>query len=112
MNLQHLHPVTRALIAAFTLILASCGGGAGSTSATAAAPGLNIGEASAFTSIDAGILAAKQAQTAYGADGNAVAVWSQPNGAHTEIWFDRFTAATGWSGAALLARGNGDAQNP
>lgn len=101
-----------ASLAAITLALSACGGGSDSASNAVTAPIPDITKAKASTSIHTGTLAAKHAQTASDADGNVLAVWSQSNGTHSEIWFDRFTAAGGWSGSSLLTSGNGDAQNP
>lgn len=52
-------------------------------------------------------------QIAIDANGNAIAVWHQYDGAHNNIWSSRFTSSTGWSAAQLVETDNtGDAYDP
>jgi hypothetical protein len=52
-------------------------------------------------------------QIAIGADGNALAVWSQYDGTNTSIWANRFNAASNaWSGAVLIEVNPGEAYDP
>jgi hypothetical protein len=44
-------------------------------------------------------------QIAIDASGNALAVWAQSDGTRSNIWANRYTAATGW-GTAVLIEGN------
>ncbi|MBT0665421.1 hypothetical protein KI809_14025 [Geobacter pelophilus] len=45
-------------------------------------------------------------QVAIDTSGNAVAVWHQSDGTHTNIWSNRYTAVTGWGTAALIETDN------
>ena len=51
---------------------------------------------------------AVEAQIAFDSAGNAIAVWSQSVGANNNIYSNRYTLATGWGGAELVATGNVD----
>ena len=53
-------------------------------------------------------------QIAFDAGGNALAVWEQSDGTRSNIWANRFTAATtSWGTAALIETDNaGNASNP
>ncbi|WP_288364025.1 hypothetical protein [uncultured Spongiibacter sp.] len=56
---------------------------------------------------------AVQSQIAFDSAGNAIAVWSQSVGAYNNIYSNRYTLATGWGGAELVATGNaGNATHP
>ena len=50
---------------------------------------------------------------AFDGAGNAVAVWTQPNGSYLSVWASRFTPAGGWSAAtALQDHDSGNAMSP
>lgn len=51
---------------------------------------------------------AVDSQIAFDSAGNAIAVWSQSDGAFNNIYSNRYTPATGWGGAELVATGNVD----
>ena len=52
-------------------------------------------------------------QVSVAADGNAMAVWQQSDGLRTNIWANRYTAASGWDGAMLIEHDDaGDATAP
>ena len=52
-------------------------------------------------------------QIAFDASGNALAVWTQSDGARYNIWANRYTTGTGWGTAALIETDNtGDALDP
>jgi hypothetical protein len=52
-------------------------------------------------------------QVAVDANGNAAAVWQQSDGSRTNIWANRYAAASGWGAAALIETDDtGDAANP
>jgi hypothetical protein len=56
---------------------------------------------------------AVEAQIAFDSAGNAIAVWRQSVGANSNIYSNRYTLATGWGGAELVATGDaGDATRP
>ena len=46
---------------------------------------------------------ATQVQVAVDGQGNAYVVWSQYDGARSDIWMNHYTAGTGWSGATQLS---------
>jgi len=45
-------------------------------------------------------------QIAIDASGNALAVWAQSDGAHFNIWANRFSVGTGWGNAVLVETNN------
>ena len=52
-------------------------------------------------------------QIAFDSTGNALAVWSQSDGARINIWANRYTRGIGWGTAALIETDNaGDANEP
>jgi Bacterial Ig-like domain len=52
-------------------------------------------------------------QIAIDANGNALAVWQQSDGTHTNIWANRYVVGTGWGTATLIETDNaGDATSP
>ena len=52
-------------------------------------------------------------QIAFDSSGNAIAVWTQSDGARYNIYANRYVSATGWGAAALIETDNaGDAYNP
>ena len=55
---------------------------------------------------------AQQAQVVIDRGGNAIAVWMQSDGFRNNIVANRYTAGTGWGGAALIESGVGDAGHP
>lgn len=56
---------------------------------------------------------ARDPQIAFDASGNAIAIWEQYDGAHYNIWTNRYTVGTGWDVATLIETNNtGDAWYP
>jgi hypothetical protein len=51
-------------------------------------------------------------QIALDANGNALAVWYQFDGAADGIWSNRYTAGSGWGSATLIENNAGDAADP
>jgi hypothetical protein len=52
-------------------------------------------------------------QVAVDASGNAVAVWHQSDGTHSNIWANRYAAGSGWGTAQLIETDNaGNARDP
>ena len=69
------------------------------------------GTAQKIEADDTGV--AQNAQVAIDTNGNAIAVWQQPNvNGRDAIWANRYTAGTGWGAAALIESGIFDAGNP
>ena len=55
---------------------------------------------------NAGTVGVAGAQIAIDANGNALAVWHQSDGTSTNnVWYNRYSAGTGWGTAALIAGG-------
>jgi hypothetical protein len=56
---------------------------------------------------------ANEPRIAIGANGNALAVWTQSDGTRINVWANRYTAGTGWGTAGLIETDNGgDAYSP
>ena len=65
------------------------------------------------STIDSASGSSNAAQVAYDRQGNAIAVWSQTDGATNNIYVNRYNGTTGtWGGAQLLESGSGSADNP
>ena len=58
--------------------------------------------------IDAAAGNANDAQIAFDQDGNALALWYQASGARTELWWNYYTAGTGWGTADLVPQSGAD----
>ena len=84
------------LLVGITVWLTACGGGEGE--------GGNTGESSwgVATLIESDNGKAGGPQIAIDTTGNALAVWSQDGGAHSNIWTNLYTASVGWGIAELI----------
>ncbi len=88
------------LLVGITVWLTACGCGGGEGEGE----GGNTGESSwdVATLIESDNGKAGGPQIAIDTTGNALAVWSQDGGAHSNIWANLYTAGVGWGIAELI----------
>ena len=121
MNLTALAHFKTTMVLCVIATLSACGGGGGDTATspttnngvdTTAPTAKAWGMATLIETDNAG--GANRPQIAVDASGNALAVWTQSDGTRTNIWANRFTAATSsWGTATLIETDNlGDAFGP
>ena len=122
MNLTALAHFKTTMVLCVIAALSACGGGGSSNTATSPTTNNGVdttaptakawGMATLIETDNAG--GATQPQIAVDASGNALAVWSQLDDTRTNIWANRFTAATNsWGTATLIETDNaGGAVNP
>ena len=114
---RHLRRAWAALLALVLVIAVSaCGGGGGGTGpGPGPGPGPNpdpdpIPAPKTWTGAQLiernDVDSAADPQIALDADGNAIAVWSQSDGALYSIWASRFTPSTGWGTPTLIETDN------
>ena len=92
-------------IAVLTLFMAlsACGGGGGGSAVAPPAPKA-WGTAALIETDDVGN--ASDPQIAFDASGNALAVWSQFDGANNNIVANRYTVGSGWGTAVIIETDN------